>query len=300
MREIRLFLVIFAFVALSFGLWKEPSFAQAVECKKDLFVGSVVANVNGGAVSLSQNGITMGETGETIETSGIAGIVSILSPETEKVNVELTATYLYGDGKDVKVRNVTYGGVSSFETNVDAGVEKFINVGASVEYSPAQKIGNYNGVWTVSADFDKSKIHVSEVCPMSINFNARDILLSEVKPLNFGTVSKQANGGGIIRVGFDGSRTVVSGNMQFLSSVSNAEFEVEASPETTVYVSFEKGFLYGEKGSVRVENFTSSKGNSFNIPATGKTSVKVGADLVIDSNQPEGNYSGTYDIIVNY
>ena len=300
MREIRLFLDFYAFAMAVLCAFAGDVFAQSVECRQNLNLGSVVADINGGRITVSQDGITMGSKNEKIEANGNAGVIAVRSPIDEKVNVRIDATNLYGDGQDIKVRNVTYNGSENFEQNLNSNTERTFNLGAIIDYLAGQKIGVYNGFYTVSANFETTGANVSELCPITINFMAKDIQLSEIKALNFGTVSKPVKSGGVIRVSSNGGRAVVNGNVQIISDVSNGEFSVEASPETVVYVSFENGILYGNNGSVVVDNFTSNKGRSFIIPTNGKTTIKVGADLTIGNEQQDGTYTGTYGIIVSY
>ena len=300
MREIRLFLVFFTFATLVLVGAGVEVFAQSVECKEDLNFGSIVANINGGSLSISQAGTVVGYGNKKIEARGNAGIISVLSPIAEKVNVQLSATYLSGDGNDLKVLNVTHNEANNFDLDLSANTEKYLNIGGSIQYFAGQKIGMYSGFYTITANFESSKTTVTEMCPILLNFNARDIQVSEISSLNFGTISKPAKSGGIVRILSNGTRLILSGNLQSFGSASNGEFMIEASPETTVYLSFEEGTLYNNGNKITVKNFTTNKGESISVPQNGNTSVKIGADLIIDDSQPAGEYSGNYGIIVNY
>ena len=49
-----------------------------------------------------------------------------------------------------------------------------------------------------------------------------------------------------------------------------------------------------------VTNLTSNHGTTLTIPENGKTTIYIGADLIINNKQESGTYKGNYELFVNY
>lgn len=78
-------------------------------------------------------------------------------------------------------------------------------------------------------------------------------------------------------------------------------FEITGTPDQSVTVTLpDSATLNGsESGEMTVKTFTSSKGTAFTLDG-GTVTMNVGATLHVGASQPEGEYTGTYDVTVSY
>ena len=295
MRGICIFFVIFS-------LYLSPTFAQTIECGRDLFIGTIIPSINGGTVSLSSGNITIAN-GASIAQNGYNGEILITSPIDEEYSANINASFLYGDNQanEIKVLTIESEGQTSLNGNLSANSTKVLNTNASLEYYPAQKIGKYSGYYTISVEFKNSNKYIVEMCPINLTIQETDIILSEQTPLNFGSISKPISGGGIARINHDNSKSILNGDIEFLGSDSSrGEFYISASPNTTVTRDFNDGILKGTGQDMIVTNLTSNHGTTLTIPENGKTTIYIGADLIINNKQESGTYKGNYELFVNY
>lgn len=295
MRGICLFLVVFSF-------WSMSSFSQVVECGAVLNIGTIIPDAGGGSVGLNSLGRTYNLSGNSVvAVSGSVGSVVIrgLSDGVDNYKVSFAGDGLYGDGEMISLLNINDG--EEMSGTLFVGAEKSIKTFATVSYGRAQKAGTYSGYYTVMVDFENSGKRIVETCPVVITVQNESIEIVESRPLNFGLIAKDISTGGVVRVSPSGGATVVSGNVDLLSSdVWAGEFTVKASPYTIVNLSFNSGVLNGSGSSMHLDNFVSDKGTSVDIPASGMANIKIGADLFVNDKQKTGSYNGTYEIIVNY
>lgn len=295
MRGICLFLVVFSF-------WSMPSFSQVVECGAVLNIGTIIPDTGGGSVGLNSLGRTYNLSGNSVvAVSGSVGSVVIrgLSDGVDNYKVSFAGDGLYGDGEMMNILNINDG--EEMSGTLFVGAEKSIKTFATVSYGRVQKAGTYSGYYTVMVDFENSGKRIVETCPVVITVQNESIEIVESRPLNFGLIAKDVSTGGVVRVSPSGGATVVSGNVDLLSSdVWAGEFTVKASPYTIVNLSFNSGVLNGSGSSMHLDNFVSDKGTSVDIPASGMANIKIGADLFVNDKQKTGSYNGTYEIIVNY
>jgi spore coat protein U-like protein len=133
-------------------------------------------------------------------------------------------------------------------------------------------------------------------------------VLSIVKnsDLNFGSFAPGATGG-TVSVELNGSRSV-TGSVTLLNQVGalRAAFTVTGKPNDRYYVKFPT-----DDGSTSIPltgptdaepmKITSFVHNATGIlNASGKETFSVGGTLAVNPNQPAGEYTGTFDVIVAY
>jgi hypothetical protein len=115
-----------------------------------------------------------------------------------------------------------------------------------------------------------------------------------------------AAGGGTISVNVNGARTRTGGVVLLLSSPGAARFTIGAnSPgnENRAYIFSlpPNGVVALTSGSGRmpVNNFVASGPAGGTLPS-GTQTVSVGATLQVAPNQPRGNYTGTFQVTLEY
>lgn len=128
----------------------------------------------------------------------------------------------------------------------------------------------------------------------------RSIELSETQAMNFGKIALNGGAADIVKLNTNGSISSSSANLISGSTVQNAIFSTNGSPNSVVSVSFEDGFLTGAGSAISLKNFTHNAGATPTLSGAGILTFAVGADLHINENQDTGAYSGTYQVTVNY
>ncbi len=129
---------------------------------------------------------------------------------------------------------------------------------------------------------------------------AQSIQLSEVQSMQFGAVSLNGNQGDIVTLSASGNTSSSSASVLSEGVAQNAVFTATGNPNTAVSLSFQNSFLTGAGSSMNINNFTHNAGASPQMNALGALIFHVGADLEINDNQAAGQYSGTYQVTVNY
>lgn len=134
--------------------------------------------------------------------------------------------------------------------------------------------------------------------------------------LPIGIVNTQALAFGSFAAGSGGSVTVspagvrsAGGGVVLLSAGAGAaaQFSVTGDPNLTYSITLPANgvvSLTSGGNSMAINNFTSNpvatSASTGLLSAGGSQTLSVGATLSVGSNQPSGNYSGSFDVIVNY
>lgn len=128
----------------------------------------------------------------------------------------------------------------------------------------------------------------------------QSIEVSEVQDLQFGALSLQGTHGDVITLNTSGVISTSTANIVQGTLSQNAIFNAMGEPNALISLSFQNGFLTGAGSPMSIENFTHDAGASPQLNALGLLIFNVGADLEINDHQSVGNYSGTYQVTVNY
>ena len=133
----------------------------------------------------------------------------------------------------------------------------------------------------------------------------QNVTITKTQDLNFGDFYPTGSGGSVI-VSTSGIRSKVSNIVLFSeNNVSCATFEITGNGKvrnaTSITISNSTLYRTGGGGSMSLNTFTYSPTPSFNIRNRTVT-LYVGARLTVGSiiANPPGNYSGTFNVIVNY
>lgn len=135
---------------------------------------------------------------------------------------------------------------------------------------------------------------------------AQQVVLSNIRGLDFGRFV--AGGGGTVTISSTGLRSR-SGAVVLLNSPSagQAAFAVAKSggdggANNVVVISLPANGsirLTSGTGSMPVGDFVNSPATLVAVPDSG-TTLSIGATLTVAPNQPRGNYSGSFPLIVNF
>jgi len=129
--------------------------------------------------------------------------------------------------------------------------------------------------------------------------------VSATRPLAFGKFVAQ--GGGSVTIQPSGARNA-SGAVLLIASGAgtSAAFTVSDTDPANADKSFIISLpadgsvtLSGPSGSMAVNLFTSQPSDTGTLVA-GSQTIQVGATLTVGPNQPAGNYSGSFPVIINY
>lgn len=125
--------------------------------------------------------------------------------------------------------------------------------------------------------------------------------ISATQSLQFGRFA--AATGGTVAVSPDGTRTAGGGAILAGGSYAQAAFTVTGISAANYSISLPTNgavALTGPGTNMAINNFVSSPSTSGTLDALGKQTLNVGATLTVNANQTNGNYSGSFDVIVNY
>ncbi len=126
------------------------------------------------------------------------------------------------------------------------------------------------------------------------------IQISEVRSLDFGIILTNNGLADTISINTDGSLTTGTSSSHVGSTVQSGQFTTNGTPNSTLTISFQDAVLSGGGSTMTMTNFTHNAGATPSLDASGILVFNVGADLSISDGQPIGDYSGSYQITINY
>ena len=132
--------------------------------------------------------------------------------------------------------------------------------------------------------------------------SAASINISSIDTLSFGKLA--SGSGGTVTIAPNGSRSALGGVALLTSGAgSAAHFLVTGDPGFVFNISLPgNGEVTLSSGahSIPITNFTLSPTTPSTLDGTGKLTLAVGGTLNVDSGKQAGDYSGTFNIIVDY
>lgn len=128
------------------------------------------------------------------------------------------------------------------------------------------------------------------------------LILTELTPLEFGSVAGDANSPGTVVINPNtGAKTLTGAAVDFGGSDSPATWRIEGDKQCNVIVTLPGTItMTSGGGSMDVRDFTSSSPNPVTIPNSRKIDIEVGATGDVGVNQGAGSYTGSYTFTVNY
>jgi hypothetical protein len=129
------------------------------------------------------------------------------------------------------------------------------------------------------------------------------IKIAKGADLNFGNIVAGTSQG-TVTVDTVGNRTAIGGVIlptAIPGTVNAAKFIVSGLPEATYAITLPTSTTISTSGgaSMTVDEFTSNPSGS-GLLTGGTQELYVGAKLTVNSNQPRGKYTGTFDVSVAY
>ena len=141
---------------------------------------------------------------------------------------------------------------------------------------------------TVTADASANVLEplgITQAAAMDFGDVAADPTVATTVVLTTGGATSSPDGASV-------SGTPAAGSFD-VTGATNAAYDITLPLDNTVV-------LTGLGANMPVDSFTSSLGASGNLGATGTQNFTVGATLTVPANQTADNYTGTYDVTVNY
>lgn len=126
------------------------------------------------------------------------------------------------------------------------------------------------------------------------------VQITETQQLNFGTLYLQSGAAGVASLNVSGALNLTNAATQNGGLVQTGSFAASGTPNTAVSISFQDGVLNGNGSAMSITNLTHDAGTTPALNALGLIRFNVGADLEIGEDQPTGQYSGTYQVTIDY
>ena len=127
--------------------------------------------------------------------------------------------------------------------------------------------------------------------------------IENVEGLRFGSMFIIGSAGGNVTIAPDGTRTASLVTLLPATPFGAALFTVNGSTNRTYAISLPGGAVVIDDGlgnTLNVTSFTSSPSLTGLLDGAGTQDLTVGATVSVDETKPEGTYSGTFDVIVNF
>jgi len=127
----------------------------------------------------------------------------------------------------------------------------------------------------------------------------KQVTVSKSADLNFGTIVVGATAG-TVAISTAGARTCAAA-LTCSGTVSAAGFNITGSKNEVVNISSDASVsLNTTPPSTAMVASLSLSGASATLSATGLASFTVGGNLAVAASQPDGLYSGTFNVTVDY
>lgn len=126
------------------------------------------------------------------------------------------------------------------------------------------------------------------------------VTVDENRALNFGSMTGDA---GVVTVTTAGGRSSTSSNLvtDGANPPTSGELVIYGPVNQVVYLSnIADTTLTSGGASMNVTNFQTDKTGSITLTSDDGSVVHVGAQLTVNNNQAEGDYTGTYNLVVTY
>lgn len=180
----------------------------------------------------------------------------------------------------------------------------FVFVGGTLNVSANQAAGNYTGSFDLISDYatnpkggagtaDSSTVTVANMQALSVSGSGT---------IDFGTFYPHSSGtAGYAVVAPNGSWSNPDGKVTLIGGSPNAaSFTVSGAANSVYSVSIANSTLSnGNGGTMIIKSFTNDNTDGA-LPASGTETLNVGASLKVLRNQPDGFYTGTFTVEVNY
>lgn len=131
----------------------------------------------------------------------------------------------------------------------------------------------------------------------------RPISVVRTGDLDFGTILRGTTAGRVVINASTGARTVTGGVLVAGGTPRRATFTITGTPRRVVTIRLtptSTTLSNGNGGTMLVNAFTLNGSANRRLSATGTIALGVGARLNVAANQADGNYTGTFNLTINY
>lgn len=148
-------------------------------------------------------------------------------------------------------------------------------------------------------------VGVSAANATTVNGNAsaeiRELIqVTEDQSINFGILLIEAGIAGTASISTTGSISTINSTSQSGGIIQSGSFSASGSPNSALNISFQNGVLTGAGGSMALTTLNHDAGATPTFDGSGVLNFAVGGTLEINTDQPTGSYSGTYQITLDY
>ncbi len=129
------------------------------------------------------------------------------------------------------------------------------------------------------------------------------ITMTNTGELNFGRATVGATAGRIVINPNTNARTTTGSVVTVGAGHSRASFVVSGTPNRIVRFTVVSGSIVlsnGSGGTMTVNTFRLNGPRNRNLGAAGSVTLQVGARLNVNANQAPGNYTGSFQVRVDY
>ena len=125
------------------------------------------------------------------------------------------------------------------------------------------------------------------------------VTVTKTADLDFGTIAN-GTGGGSVQVGLTDNRTCAT-TLVCSATVTSAKFNIAGAASQNVAISVDPSVTLNRVGGGASMTATlSASAATATLSGTGTGSFAVGGDLTVAAAQTAGDYSGTFNVVVNY
>ncbi len=191
-------------------------------------------------------------------------------------------------------RIFTFGGSGQAQQQV-------VHWGGTLDITGFCKPGTYAGVFPSGGATNLGWCGVQSVnIPASITF-IQPLSITNKKDMNFGAMMSPSADAAVI-LSYDGNRQSTGGGIYLMNTaeVSQGVFTISGSAGQIVNVMLPGEVSISNGANIlTVNKFTTSTGEKFTLAAD-TVDMGIGATLNVPAKAPEGEYSGTYTVMVSY
>lgn len=298
MKQVRLY-------AAFLSLYSVEAFAVDVNpTSATLNFGSWYQANSTASLTMDYTGIITGTGMSDGPSSGSTSVVKFTHSQGNKPNVTTTfpssinLTGGSGSSCTITASNFTATKTSFTMSNgesFDMTYGATLTINSSGSFCPA---GTYTGMGTVSYRADKGPTIPDINLNLSITL-ASKVSLENRQNLDFGEMVSPV-GDGIVVLSTNGERTASGITLTGTITPKQGQFALTGIPNLTVTVgSIAPTTLSNGKDNLTVTNFVTDY-TTYTLDASGNALMNIGATLQVPANVSDGNYTGTYTVMVSY
>lgn len=276
----------------------------------DINVGAILAGASAGTATLNSPSGTRSNTGGTELSTSVAvglGSLTLTGKARDSWSIATGSTMPFSLTR-IGGGTLTVTAVDFEPSTTNTGVfpssgttaKYFLGVTVSVGASGTTPQGIYSGSFFMRLRDSSNGKQSTQVFTVTVRVDPV-ITLTNITGLGFGDIYAGALAGGV-NLSPEGIRSTTGGSLLGdFSAVTAATFAVKGAPYATYAILLPPSItMTGPSGTMQVTLFSSTPDGSGLLDGTGQQQLTVGATLNLSANQPDGDYRGTFAVMVIY